>query len=85
MYVWVSGSTGTWVTPLVCGGSPNTGYFGCWFLALERLWFIFSMALFGHFNEGSVKTLYTGSHESFAPRPDLTFLCAVAHWGDQWL
>lgn len=84
VYVWVSGSTGTWLTPLACGGSPNTVYFGCWFLALEGLWFIFSMALFGHFNEASVKTLYTGSDESFTPPPVLTFLCTVTYCRDEW-
>lgn len=85
MYVWVSGSTGTWLTRLACGGSPNTVYFGCWFLALERLWFIFSMALFGHFNEGSVKTLYMGLDESFIPPPVLTFLCKVVRCRDERL
>lgn len=83
VYVWVSGSTGTWLTLLACGGSPNTVYFGCWFLAFERLGFIFSMALFGHFNESSVKTLDMSSDESFTPPPVLTYLCIVAHCSDE--
>lgn len=35
--VCVSGSAATWLTLLACAGSPSTGYFGCWFLALETL------------------------------------------------